>query len=86
MEIKNNELVISSNSQEIGKIEERIKLEKDNEKNMEISYSSKYMMDALKTLKGEKTLILLSGEIKPIILKSPEDENLIQLIVPIKTF
>lgn len=86
MELKDTEFVISSNSQEIGKIEEKINVNKNNNTNLEISYSSKYMMEALRTIKGEKTLILLSGEIKPIILRSPEDENLIQLIVPIKTF
>ncbi len=86
MEIKNKEVIISSTSQEIGKIEERISLEENNEKSLEISYSSRYMMEALRTVKGEKTLLLLSGEIKPIIIKSPEDDNLVQLIVPIKTF
>lgn len=86
MELKGKELIISSNSQEIGKIEEKINIEKNNDTNIEISYSSKYMMEALKTIKGDKALILLSGEIKPIILKSLEDDNLIQLIVPIKTF
>lgn len=86
MELKENNLIISSNSQEIGKIEEKINIEKTNDINIEISYSSKYMMEALRTIKGEETLILLSGEIKPIILKSKEDDNLIQLIVPIKTF
>lgn len=86
MELKGKNLIISSNSQEIGKIEEKIKVQKNNENNIEISYSSKYMMEALRTIKGENTLILLGGEIKPIILKSPEDDNLIQLIVPIKTF
>lgn len=86
MEIKDKEVVISSTSQEIGKIEERIIVEKDNNVLLNISYSSKYMMEALRTIKSEYTSILLSGEIKPIILKSTEEDNLIQLIVPIKTF
>ncbi len=86
MEVKEKEIIISSTSQEIGKIEERIFLEQKQESSLEISYSSKYMMEALRTIKEKKTLILLSGEIKPIILKSPEDDSLIQLIVPIKTF
>lgn len=86
MELKDNILIISSNSQEIGKIEEKLIINKNNEKNIEISYSSKYMMEALKTISGEKTTIYLNGEIKPIILKSNEEDNLVQVIVPIKTF
>ena len=34
----------------------------------------------------EKIELSFNGEIKPIIIKNPEDENLIQLIVPIKTY
>lgn len=86
MNINNSEITISSVSQEIGKFEERIKDLENNTSKLEISYSSKYMMEALRTIKGEKTKILLSGEIKPIILKSIEEEDLVQLIVPIKTF
>lgn len=86
MELKEKELIISSTSQEIGNIEEKIEIEKNNDTNIEISYSSKYMMEALRTIKSQKTEIHIGGEIKPIILKSTEDDNLIQLIVPIKTF
>ncbi len=86
MNINNKEIIISSISQEIGKIEERIFGDIDKNSKLEISYSSKYMMEALRTIKGEKTKLLLSGEIKPIIIKSTEEDNLVQLIVPIKTF
>ena len=42
--------------------------------------------DALKTMKDEEILILLNGEVKPIVIKSLKDESLIQLILPIKTY
>ena len=51
-----------------------------------ISFSSKYMLDALKTFNEDEILILLTTDIKPIILKSIKDESLIQIIVPIKTY
>ncbi len=86
METTNNELIISSVSQEIGKIEERMKVEKSNETEVKIAFSSKYMMDALRALKSENVILLLNGEIKPIIIKTPNNENLIQLVLPIKTF
>ena len=86
MESNKNEVVISSISQEIGKIEERINVEKDNDEEIKIAFSSKYMMDELRALKCDSVDILLNGEIKPIIMKDPNNDNLIQLVVPIKTF
>lgn len=86
MEITKNELLLSSTSQEIGKIEERLTIEKNNEIDMKIAFSSKYMMEAIRSLKCENIELMMNGEIKPIIIKNTEDENIIQLVLPIKTF
>ena len=43
------------------------------------------MLEALRSLKCENIEIKLNGEVKPIIIKSVEDDNLIQLVLPIKT-
>lgn len=81
-----NEIVISSNIPEIGNVEEKIEAQKNNDSDIEIAFSSKYMMDALKALECENIEIAFSGEIKPIIIKNKDDENLIELIVPIRTY
>lgn len=86
MEVIKNKLIISSTSLEIGNIEEEMEIEKNNEENIKIAFSSKYMMEAIRSFKSEKIDIYLNGEIKPIILKEKENDNLIQLILPIKTF
>lgn len=86
MEINSDDIVLSSTSQEIGKIEETMHVSKSADKNMVIAFSSKYMMDALRTLKCDEVEIKLNSEIKPIIIKNSEDDNLIQIVVPIKTF
>ena len=85
MDLTNNNLLLTSTG-EIGKIEETLEIKKDKEVNMKIAYSSKYMMDALRILKCETIEIKLNSEIKPIIVKNKEDENLIELVLPIKTF
>ena len=51
-----------------------------------IAFSSKYMMDALKSFDGDEVEMLFNGEVKPIILKSTESDDLIQLILPIRTY
>lgn len=86
METNGNELNISSYSSEIGKVEDKISVDKTSNKDLAISFSAKYMLDALKTLTEEEILILLNNDSSPIILKSVKDESLIQLILPIKTY
>ena len=86
MVVNDNILNINSYASEIGKVEENINIECNNKEKLEISFSSKYMLEALKTFKDDDILILLNSDIKPIIIKSVEDESLIQLILPIKTY
>lgn len=86
MTINDNKMIINSFASEIGKVEETLNIESNNKEKLEISFSSKYMIDALKTFKDEDILLLLNSDIKPIIIKSVDDESLIQLILPIKTY
>ncbi len=86
METKDNVLVISSFASEIGRTEETIAIEKNEGDNVGISFSAKYMMDALKTIDDTELVVFLNSEIKPIVIKSAKDETLVQLILPIKTY
>ena len=52
-----NELVILSNSPEIGKVEEKLSLVTDKE--IDISFSSKYMLEAIKSFNSEKIHLLM---------------------------
>lgn len=79
-------MIINSYASEIGKVEEKLDVEASDEANIDISFSAKYMLDALKTMKDDDILILLNGEVKPIVVKSVTDDSLIQLILPIKTY
>ena len=86
LECVDNIITVSSNIPEIGNVVEKIEVEKNNNENIKIAFSSKYMMEAIKVLDCEKVELCFNGEIKPIIIKNPDDSNLIQLIVPIKTY
>ena len=86
LESENNNITLSSNIPEIGYVEENMKVEKSNEKEIKIAFSSKYMMEALKTFETEDIEIFFNSEIKPIIIKNIENEDLIQLILPIRTY
>ena len=86
LETNGNHAIISSNTPEIGKVEEKLSINKNSESDIKIAFSSKYMMDALKTMSSENIKIYLNSDIKPIIIKSDEDTSLLQLILPIKTY
>lgn len=82
-----NYAIISSNSPEIGKVEEKININKDQkEKNIEISFSSKFMLEALKVIESKEVIIEFINDVQPIIIKDKNDENYVQLILPIKTY
>ena len=84
LEIANKLLKITSLSYEIGKVEEKAEI--NTKENIKISFSSRYMLDALKTIRSENVVITFVGEIKPILLKEENNDDLIELILPIRTY
>ena len=86
LETSDSTLILRSSSQEIGRVEEKMEVVKNNDENIKISFSAKYMMEALKSFSNEKVEIQFVGEVKPILLKDPEDPTLIQLVLPIRTY
>lgn len=83
---KHHELIIRSNAAELGKVEERMKIKNESKEDIEISFNPKYMMEALKSFSKEDGYLCMNSDTTPIILKEKENDSLVQLIVPIKTF
>ena len=86
LETNGDILVLRSSSAEIGRVEEKMPISKNNNEDIKISFSAKYMMEALKSFSTENVDIHFVGEIKPILIKSTEDETLTQLVLPIRTY
>ena len=86
LEIKDNMGIISSNIPEIGNVKEQIQILNEINDEFVIAFSSKYMMDAIRTFNSEFLTLSFNSEVQPIIIKNPDDENLTQLIVPIKIY
>ena len=86
LETKKNIMIISSNIPEIGNVEEKLEINKNTNKEIKISFSSKYMMDAIKTFDSEEIELSFNGEIKPIIINYINNQDLTQLILPIRTY
>ena len=86
MEISTDNLLIKAASSEIGKVEEKMDIINETKNSLKISFSAKYMLEALKNFENEEIYMLLNGEISPIILKEVDNNELIQLILPMKTY
>ena len=61
-------------------------VEKNNKKNISIAFSSKFMMEAIRTIESKDVVLCFNNDVKPIIVKDDSDETLLQLILPIKTY
>lgn len=78
---------ISSNSSEIGKVVEEIYLVNELENiNFQIAFSTKYLLEALRSFENTTVSFYFTGEIKPTIIKEAENESLIQLLLPVRVF
>ena len=86
LETQGNTLILKSSSVEIGRVEEKMNISKNNEEDIKISFSAKYMMEALRSFSTDTVDLHFVGEIKPILIKSTEDDTLTQLVLPIRTY
>lgn len=84
--LEENTVEISSNSPEIGKVEEEIQVESLEGEELRISFSAKYMMDALKAIDGQEVIIQFTGAMRPFIIRSVHDDAILQLILPVRTY
>lgn len=77
---------ISSNSPEVGNVEELVEAIDVTGEELKISFSAKYMMDALRAIDGQDVEIQFTGAMRPFILKSVDDDSILQLILPVRTY
>ncbi|WP_081791823.1 DNA polymerase III subunit beta [Sporolactobacillus terrae] len=81
-----NQVEISSQSLELGRVFETLVPEHFEGDPLRISFSAKFMMDALGKLDAQSVRIHFVGPMRPIIIRPIGDENILMLILPIRTF
>lgn len=85
MEMSEDEIVITSRSNDVVSVERVTPIEYIGEP-LNISFKGNYVYDAIRVLNAFQVKISFSGNMKPFILKSVDDENVLQLVLPIKTY
>jgi DNA polymerase-3 subunit beta len=84
--LENGLVEISSDSPEIGKVTEELQSEKINGEELKISFSAKFMMDALKAIDGSEMKISFTGAMRPFFIQPVNDDKNLQLILPVRTY
>lgn len=77
---------VSSNTPEIGKVVEEVQAELIEGEELKISFSAKFVMDALKALEGTDIKINFTGAMRPFVIRSIHDDTMLQLILPVRTY
>ncbi len=81
-----NVIEISSFTPEIGKVIEELVSESVSGEELKISFSAKFMMDALKVLEGSEVKISFTGAMRPFVIHPTNDDSTLQLILPVRTY
>ncbi|MGC4378761.1 DNA polymerase III subunit beta [Fictibacillus sp. Mic-4] len=84
--LNENELEISSNSPEIGKVFEHVAITSMVGEELKISFNAKYMMEALKAMDCSEIKILFTGAMRPFLIEPQNGDSIKQLILPVRTY
>jgi len=83
---ENQIIEITSNSPEVGRVAEEIAVNSIEGEELKISFSSKYMMDALKAIEHDEVKIDFTGAMRPFIIRPVDNDLVLQLILPVRTY
>lgn len=85
--IDGSKIKISSNSSEIGKIEETQPIKAINgDRDLRISLDGSYLMDALKVIKDEEIKVSFGGTMRPIFIEPVDHSSSLHLISPVRSY
>lgn len=85
--IDGSKIKISSNSSEIGKIEETQPIKSINgDRDLRISLDGSFLMDALKVIKDEEIKVSFGGTMRPIFIEPVDHSSSLHLISPVRSY
>ena len=77
---------ISAKSTQVGSASEKIETFKFEGNNLQISFNSEFVSSAIRALGSEDVTFLFVGEMKPFVIKNPNDESILQIVTPVRTY
>ena len=76
-------LQLSSQSPELGEAKEEISVDYQGEE-LKIGFNSRYLIDAVSTIEGEKVLLEIRGKQNPGVIRSADGTNHISVVMPMR--
>lgn len=83
---ESSQVEILSQSLELGRVFETLHANDFEGDPLRISFSAKFMMDALGKIDAQNVKIHFVGPMRPIIIRPVGDEDILMLILPVRTF
>lgn len=81
-DIKDNTLIITSNSQ-LGKVREELNIILQGEE-LQIAFNSKYLIDVLKIIDDEEIVMQFDSSVSPCVIKNKDNNDYIYLVLPVR--
>ena len=77
---------VSAKSTQAGSATNKLDTFKFEGNNLQISFNSEFVLSAIRALGCEDVTFLFVGEMKPFVIKNAEDESVIQIVTPVRTY
>ncbi|MDF9527654.1 DNA polymerase III subunit beta [Bacillus cereus] len=85
--INESTIKISSNASQIGQISETQQIDAiQGEKQLNISFDGRFMVDALRAIKEETITLSFGGSMRPILIEAGEQSAVVHLISPVRAY
>ncbi|WP_054703494.1 DNA polymerase III subunit beta [Bacillus sp. JCM 19041] len=81
-----NQIEITSTSQEVGKVTEQMETEKFEGEEMRISFNGKNIIDALKVVDSDEIRIAFTGAMSPFVIRPIDSDHYLHLFSPVRTY
>lgn len=86
LDIISDEVVITNMSQEMGSFKESITVDEFSGEPLKISFSSRFMLEALRSLNTLDVEIKFAGDMRPFLIVDPNDDSILQLVLPVRSY
>jgi DNA polymerase-3 subunit beta len=80
------DIQISSNTPEVGKVIEQVQIKEITGEEIKISFNAKFILDALKAIDSSEITIGFTGAMSPFVLKPTDHDRTLHLVLPVRTY
>ncbi len=86
LSMNKDNVVLTSSSQEVGSVEEVLDKAFYKGEDLNISFSGKYLNDAIRSINSKTVKLQFSGAMRPFIVVDLDSDDNIQVVLPVRTY